>query len=203
MPGMTKTVSGKTRNKILESALSLFNEQGTQAITTNHIAAAMDISPGNLYYHFRNKEDIIRNIFSLMERESREGFGTIAANSRSSGMEAFEATFVFIQQFNRRFSFFKRELPVLLLRDPVLKNQFQAVHEETLGLIRSLIDGAVDGGTLRQLDETERQILAEMSWMLTLFWNNYLEITGNTDEGTERGIAMIRLLLQGFNPDFS
>ncbi len=189
-----------TRGRIVDAALALFNERGTQAVTTNHIAAAIGISPGNLYYHFRNREDIVRSIFSLMERESREGFGPIAVNAQTLGLEAFEETFRFIQGFNRRFAFFKRELPVLLLRDPELKASFHAVHQETLGLVRALIDGAVAGGALRPLATSERQLLAEMSWMLTLFWTNYLEVTGDDteEEGLERGIAMIRLLLQGF-----
>ena len=70
-------------------------------------------------------------------------------------------------------------------------------------MIRALVDGAVDGGALRPLEVEERQLLAEMSWMLTLFWPNYLEIAGedNFNKGLERGIAMIRLLVHGFKAD--
>lgn len=54
----------KTRDRIIHSATELFNDQGERNITTNHIAAHLGISPGNLYYHFRNKEDIIHSISS-------------------------------------------------------------------------------------------------------------------------------------------
>ena len=66
----------KTRDKIIHTALGLFNEQGTKAVTTNHIAAAVGISPGNLYYHFRNKEDIIRAIFEQMDAYGQHQPGT-------------------------------------------------------------------------------------------------------------------------------
>jgi AcrR family transcriptional regulator len=197
---MTEKANIKTRDRILEKSLELFNERGSGAVTTNHISAAIGISPGNLYYYFRNREEIIRNIFDMMEAESREGFGPIAAESHTLGLQAFEETFRFIQQFNKRYVFFKRELPILLIRDPELRIRFHAVHQETLSMIRALVDGAVAGGVLRPLEVGERQLLAEMSWMLTLFWPNYLEIAGEDDfnKGLDRGIAMIRLLVHGF-----
>ena len=52
----------QTKDKIIQTAINLFNMHGTKAISTNHIATEMGISPGNLYYHFRSKNDIIRTI---------------------------------------------------------------------------------------------------------------------------------------------
>lgn len=53
-----------TKEKILVKALELYNEKGYNTITTRHIAAELSISPGNLHYHFKHSEDIIKILFS-------------------------------------------------------------------------------------------------------------------------------------------
>ncbi|SHK67123.1 TetR/AcrR family transcriptional regulator [Chryseobacterium polytrichastri] len=53
----------KTKDKIVSKALKLFNEKGYNNITTRHIAAELNISPGNLHYHFKHSEDIIKQLF--------------------------------------------------------------------------------------------------------------------------------------------
>jgi AcrR family transcriptional regulator len=53
-----------TKSVILDKAVRLFNQRGSQSVSTNRIAADMSISVGNLYYHFNNKEDIIRSLMT-------------------------------------------------------------------------------------------------------------------------------------------
>lgn len=188
----------KTRDKIIETALQLFNEQGTKVVTTNHIAAAVGISPGNLYYHFRNKEDIIRAIFEQMDAYGLEQYRMILEKYQPGSLETMEQTFVMIQAYNWRYRFFKRELTSLIMNDPLLKERFLKTHHTMLAVIRQSNDYSVATGTLKPMSEREMTLFTEEIWLVTLFWLNYLEVGGEevNDETLRRGIDLLRNLIR-------
>ena len=66
---------GSRRDQVVARALSMFNELGVGPVSTNHIAASVGISPGNLYYHFRNKEDIVWALLEAMRSDIRDHLG--------------------------------------------------------------------------------------------------------------------------------
>lgn len=188
----------KTRDRIIATAIRLFNEKGTGAVSTNHIAAAAEISPGNLYYHFSNKADIIRAIFEQMDAYALEQYRGISGRFAPGSIEALEATFAMIQEFNWRYRFFKRELTSLVMTDPVLRERFQRSHHTLLGLIRQANAGAVAKGILKPLPAPELDLLAETIWLLALFWLNYLEVGGEAvdEQSLRRGMDLLRNVIR-------
>ena len=195
----------KTRDKIIHTATELFNAQGTRAVTTNHIAAAAGISPGNLYYYFRNKEDIIRAIFEMMDAYGMEQYKLIFTTCEPGTVGAMERTFVMIQEFNWRYRFFKRELTSLIMNDPLLKERFRQSHLTMLAVIRESNDHAVAKGVLKGMSEREMVLFTEELWLVALFWLNYLEVGGeevNTDS-LQRGIDLLRNVIRPHLADWA
>lgn len=192
-----------TRDTILATAIALFNEQGTAAVSTNHIAAACGISPGNLYYHFRNKQDIIRAIFQQMSRVSTDEYTAIVTQHPPGTTASMEQTFLMIQQFNWRYRFFKRELTALVMADPLLQEQFQATNRLMQQMIRQSIDAGIAAGRTKPLDEQEKSHFVDAVWLLALFWVNYLEVGGEAVNETNlaRGNELLRLLIKPYLVD--
>ncbi|MBC7741030.1 MAG: TetR/AcrR family transcriptional regulator [Bdellovibrionaceae bacterium] len=60
----------KTKERILLGALDLFNKDAATEVTTNDIARELKMSPGNLYFHYKNKEQIIRELFKRLALET-------------------------------------------------------------------------------------------------------------------------------------
>lgn len=192
LPSMLKTMT--TKDRIIETAIELFNQKGTKLISTNHIAAEMGISPGNLYYHFRNKEEIIRAIFEQMDAVGLADYEQIIAVQPAGSLAAMEETFLMIQRFNWRYRFFKRELTALIMNDPVLREGHIRTHRNMLQLIRHSIENSIAQGLLNSMEEPELILFTEELWLLTLFWLNYLEVGGEevNEEALRRGNDLVR-----------
>lgn len=198
--GPTHKGAMKTRDNIINKALELFNEHGTKGVSTNHIAAAAGISPGNLYYHFRNKEDIIRAIFEQMDAYGMEQYRLIMERYHPGTLEAMEQTFTMIQQFNWRYRFFKRELTALIMNDPQLKESFHATNRQMLEVIGSTVECGMAGGIIRPMDEEEKKVCVDAIWLVALFWLNYLEVGGEeVNEATlRRGNQVLRAVFASY-----
>ena len=90
----------KTKDKIISTSIKLFNLHGTKAISTNHIAKEMGISPGNLYYYFSSKSDIIRSIVNIFSAElgSIFNFQLLSLSDFSKGLTSLFNSFFHIQR---------------------------------------------------------------------------------------------------------
>lgn len=164
------------RERILNSALKLFNRSGSADITTNHIAQACNISPGNLYYHFRNKEQIIAQLFEQMISEWDE---------ESTRLDLSQAPHIIIEQqlhmvfrYVWDYRFIHRELASLLQTDRRLKQRIQQVLKLRLQQVLQLIDFMITQEYLAPMNDTEKQLLADNILFYALFWQAYLDVMG-------------------------
>src|SRR6476469_9509212 len=136
----------KTRERILATALHLFNESGTGAVSTNHIADALAISPGNLYYHFRNKEEIIRALFEQQFARWDEVYALPHDRMPTLAdlQQLVRATFVTAWEYR----FMYRELIALLRRDEQLHQRWVDIRTRGFAGFNDLVELFVAAGVL-------------------------------------------------------
>ena len=167
---MEKKPKRRTRERILETSLRLFNEFGEPNVTTTVIADEMNISPGNLYYHFRNKDEIIGEIFAVFEREIE---ATLAAPARRA--PDVEDAWLFLHvvfELIWKYRFVYRDLNDLLSRNRIIETHFKRILEDSLEVARALARGMRDAGELSAGD-TEVAALAHNMVFLTTYWLSY------------------------------
>ena len=64
---MAKKAPRRTAERILAATLELFNRFGEPNVSTTVISAELNISPGNLYYHFPSKDELVNTLFDQYE----------------------------------------------------------------------------------------------------------------------------------------
>lgn len=138
----------ETKKRILDQSRGLFNRQGTRSVTTNHIARSLEMSPGNLYFHFNNKEEILRQLFSEMSRRSLHSLSL-----KMQPQELVESQLRLAWEYR----FFHREMYELRRRDRKLgqlwMQHLKAFKKRVAVLWRSWKRSRVFGGPSLGIDE--------------------------------------------------
>lgn len=151
------------RDRILLSSIDLFNQSGVVAVTTNHIAHHLGISPGNLYFHFRNKEEIIYELFEMMCQETYDVWKPSSSQADvstlpSSPSDLIERSYEVFWKYR----FFHREMYHLRRKDPNLAKRWKAHIAKTMRLLQAMYAQWVKDGVMRKIqDAREMQMISD------------------------------------------
>lgn len=184
----------KTRERILHVSLALFNDFGEPNVTTLQIADEMDISPGNLYYHFKSKSDIVTELFSWYESEINELLevpeGTIAVDDQWLFLHLIFETIA-------RYRFLYQDLVNVLSRYSTLRPRFRRIltrkRRATLAICKSLREQGILEATDQEMTALSEQITLTASYWISFEMLSHLEDKDRIDLG--RGVYQVMALV--------
>ncbi|HKU14230.1 MAG TPA: TetR/AcrR family transcriptional regulator [Steroidobacteraceae bacterium] len=187
-----------TQTRIVDAALELFNEHGTAAVSTNRIAEHCGISKGNLHYHFRNKEEIIRFLWQRAVDEMDAGW---YRDHLASTLDHMAAMFVRQLQLILDYRFFYREMADLLRRDKLLRRRFAHNRERRLAEIERFFRALGERGLMSLPEDPQRlRSIVDITWIISENWLNYVEYHDRelTVEAVEAGYDQILEVLRPY-----
>lgn len=157
----------RTRERVVATSLALFNDFGEPNVTTTTIAAEMNISPGNLYYHFRNKDEIVDEIFRAFEAEIGPLFAAPA--DRAAGVEDVWLFLHLLFETIWKYRFLYRDLSELLSRNRTLEISFKRLLADQVRATRTMCDGLIASGHMRS-DGVALDALATNATVVSTYW---------------------------------
>jgi AcrR family transcriptional regulator len=159
----------RTAERILEVTLALFNRFGEPNVSTTAISAELNISPGNLYYHYPAKDELVNSLFKRYESALTE---LLAA---ADGVENVEDAWLFFHMLFEliwQYRFLYRDLNDLLSKNRLLETHFQRLLAHKGRAVNALLDGLTRSGAARLTGEVAQPMATAMVVVLT-YWLSY------------------------------
>jgi AcrR family transcriptional regulator len=178
-----------TKELILSTSLGLFNDLGEPNVSTNHIADEADISPGNLYYHFRSKDDIVIELFKRFLTR----FQPLMEVPEDQALEAEDLWFQLHLTFELKgqFRFLYRNLSDLTARIPDLDRAMRGLLMRERQAAITLLSGLQRNGALK-INPQEKDMLVDNILLAITYWIPYADIFDR--QGLEEGSAQVEAI---------
>jgi AcrR family transcriptional regulator len=166
---MVKKAPLRTAERILEVTLDLFNRFGEPNVSTTLISSELSISPGNLYYHYPAKDELINSLFDRYERSLSE-----LLNASDSVRDVEDAWFFLHTLFELiwQYRFLYRDLNDLLSKNRRLETHFQWVLKNKTRSIRAMLDAMSRHGVVH-IDSREMDATSTSMVVLLTYWLSY------------------------------
>ena len=165
----------KTRDRILETSLRLFNEEGEAHTTTIDIAAEMEISPGNLYYHFKGKDQIIAELFQQFELALGQTLRAPLEEPLDRGKGQLENNWYYLYVVLEelyQYRFLYHNLDDLLRRYPRVGRGFRRIVGWKRAALAAIIDNVLSASAI-SLSGIQMDALVENLTLHLTYWLNY------------------------------
>ena len=164
------------RERIVAESRRLMNAQGAQAIGTTQITDALGISPGNLYYHFKNKEEIVRALFDELEQDFRDAI--TAEVEPPIGPTRFAGFYLRSLEVAWKYRFFFGGLLHLLRKDEALAHRYRVLQTWALENLEKIARQVVlDGNMSKPRGKNGFPSLALNTWLIWSNWIRYIQIS--------------------------
>ena len=166
---MVKKAPRRTAERILEVTLELFNRFGVPNVSTTLISAELGISPGNLYYHYPAKDELINSLFDRYEKSLNELLNA------SDGVRDVEDAWFFMHTLFEliwQYRFLYRDLNDLLSKNRRLETHFQWVLKNKTRSVKAMLDSMSRAGAV-SIDSREAEPTATSMVVVLTYWLSY------------------------------
>jgi AcrR family transcriptional regulator len=183
----------RTRERIAATALALFNAAGEPHVTTADIADEMNISPGNLYYYFRNKDDIIGELYAAFA----ESVAPLLAGPSARAADV-EDLWLFLHVLFERmweYRFLFRDLDEIVSRNPQLAQRFAELARRERSAVIELCGGLRAAGALDASD-AEIAAVATSAVMIATYWMSFQRLARGAPGVDAAGMQFERAVAQ-------
>lgn len=190
--------SDETKARILEVSQRLFNALGTGEVSTNHIASTAGMSPGNLYYHYRNKTEIIHGVVERLIEDMKKLWQVPEGATLQSGdlRNKLEGTLTLMWDYR----FFCREMNVLLAGDVDLNNKYRSARDEQFRYIRQFLENLFKRHELTgEAAPESMDSLMKISQLVSDYWLSSIDLEGGPVDSI-RIQEGVNLMLECFRP---
>jgi transcriptional regulator, TetR family len=164
----------KNYERIIQASITLFNQYGEPYVSTNHIGDYLSISPGNIYYYFRNKEEIIAHIFKRYENDLIELIELMAEKSPEIQWSV-QVALNYLNQIFRviwHYRFLFTDISYLTNKSEHIKTLQLDYAGKIKPILHRYIDSCIKSGFM-QCSKVERDFIQDNFWLVVRYWYGY------------------------------